>query len=146
MYKECKSNKKWKCIFRTYFCRISDASWRHHIWSRLTLHSWWPWSTASFETLERQLPFREHHCRTANRRKITQHKTVDFRAPFSTEIMCCFSDAPLSQAMFAIRRAARKCKTCNQAATSSPKFCEQCEPYFKNQWGNGFATLDPGIH
>jgi hypothetical protein len=100
----------------------------------------------SFKTMERQLPFHEHHCRTANRRTITWHKTVDFHTPFGTEFICCFSDALWSQAKFAIRCAATKCKTCNQAATSSPKFYVQCEPYFMNQCGNGFAPLNRGFH
>ena len=113
---------------------------------RPTLYSWWPWGLTSFKTLDRQLPFHEHHCRTANRRMITWHKTVDFHTPFSIEFMRCFSDAPWSQVMFAIRRAAVKCKTCNQAATSSSKFYVQCEPYFMNQWGNGFAPLNRCIH
>ena len=25
---------EWKCIFETYFCRVSDAPRRHHIWSK----------------------------------------------------------------------------------------------------------------
>ena len=28
---------EWKCIFRTYFCGVSDAPRRHHIWSK----PWW---------------------------------------------------------------------------------------------------------
>jgi len=48
--------------------------------------------------------------------------------------------------MFAIRRAAVKYKTCNQAATSSPKFYVQCEPYIMYQWGKGFAPPNQAIH
>ena len=29
--------REWKYIFKTYFCRVSDAAWRHHIWSK----AWW---------------------------------------------------------------------------------------------------------
>jgi len=47
---------------------------------------------------------------------------------------------------FSISHADVTCKICNQAATSSPKFCIQCEPQFMNHWGNGFTPPHQGFH